>query len=138
MGITGRYDFTGIQKAMRAAISALIAGTAWGAWLLASPFMPAVNAVEDWATNWLANHGLIILNIGANIVDGKIDQAALDKALDAGIRRVMQGRDKISPAEGKAIDDEVRQAFDKDADVGAVDTSRDVTDSVPKLPAPPV
>ena len=131
MGLTGRYDFKGIQKAMGVAIDALIAGTGWGAWLLASPFMPAVNILRDWLINWLANKGLIILNIGANIVDGSIDQKSLDAALDEGIKRVMQGRAKISATDGKAIDDAVRKAFDADADLGA-------DNSVSKLPGPSV
>ena len=112
-------------------IDSLIAGTGWGAWILASPFRPVVAAVRDLLMNFLANRGLIVLNIGANIVDGSIDQAALDAALDAGIKKVMQGRDKITPAEGKKIDDDVAKAFDRDADLGA-------TDSVSKLPGPPV
>ena len=131
MGITGRYNFPGIQKAMGVLIDSLIAGTGWGAWILASPFRPVVAAVRDLLVNFLANRGLIVLNIGANIIDGNIDQAALDSALDAGIKKVMQGRDKITPAEGKKIDDDVAKAFDRDADLGA-------TDSVSKLPSPPV
>ncbi len=119
MGITGRYNFPGIQKAAGAAIDALLAGTTWGAWILASPFKIVLAPLRDLIVNFLANRGLIILNIGANIVDGAVDQAKLDAALDAGIKRVMQGRDKITPQEGKKIDDDVREAFDKDADLGA-------------------
>lgn len=133
MGITGRYNFPGIQKAASVGINLLLAATTWGAWLIASPFMPAVKIVEDFVVNWLANHGLIVLNIGVNIVDGVLDQAAMDKALDAGIKRVMQGRDKITPAEGKAIDEKVRESFDKDVDLGATNAS-----GVPNVPTPPV
>ncbi len=130
MGITGRYNFPGIQKAMGVAIDALIAGTGWGAALLASPFMPIVQFFVNALDNYLANRGLILLNIGINIVDGVIDQRNLDEAIDAGIRRVMQGRDTITLAEGLAIDDEVRKAFDANADLGA--------DGLSKLPGPPV
>lgn len=119
MGLTGRYDFKGIQKAMGRLIDGLLIGTKWGAWLLASPFKPVIDKLRDMLVNYLANRGLIILNIGANIVDGVLDQKALDRALDEGIRKVMQGRDKITPAEGRAIDDKVREAFDKNADIDA-------------------
>ncbi len=125
MGITGRYNFPGIQKAAGAAIDALLAGTTWGAWILASPFKIVLAPLRDLIVNFLANRGLIILNIGANIVDGAVDQAKLDAALDAGIKRVMQGRDKITPQEGKKIDDDVRKAFDKDADLGASGSGTD-------------
>lgn len=120
MGITGRYNFPGMQKAANFAINTALAATSWGSWLLASKiFAPAFNVALGLIDNWLLNHGLIIINIEANIIDGKIDQKALDNAMDSGIKRVMQGRDKITPAEGKAIDDEVRKAFDKDADLDA-------------------
>lgn len=133
MGITGRYNFPGMQKLASAGINLLLAATTWGAWLIASPLMPAVTIVEGWIVNWLANHGLIVLNVGVNIVDGVLDQAAMDKALDAGIKRVMQGRDKITPADGKAIDDKVREAFDKDIDLGATNAS-----SVPNFSTPSI
>lgn len=131
MGITGRYDFKGIQKAVGVAIDALLAATTWGAWILASPFRPVVTLTENMLTNFLANRGLILLNIGAIIVDGEIDQTRLDSALDAGIKRVQQGRDKITPAEGAKIDADVVKAFDADADFGA-------SNSVPDVPVTPV
>lgn len=131
MSLTGRYDFKGIQKATGALIDSLIAGTGWGAWILASPFKPFIAAIRDLLVNFLANRGLIIINIGVNIVDGVLDQKALDSALEAGITKVMKGRDKITPAEGKKIDDEVRKAFDRDADLGA-------DDGVSKFPGPPI
>lgn len=132
MGLTGRYNFPGIQKAAGVAIDALLAGTTWGAWILASPFKIVLAPLRNLIVNFLANRGLIILNIGANIVDGVVDQKGLDMAIDAGLKRVMQGRDTITPEEGKAIDDEVRKAFDEDADLGAADSG------VSKLPGPSV
>lgn len=119
MGLTGRYNFPGMQKIAKAAINAALATTTWGAWILASPFKIILSPLADFLVNWLANHGLILLNIGANIIDGVIDQKALDKALNDGIQKVLQGRDKITPAQGKAIDDAVRKAFDEDADLDA-------------------
>ncbi len=118
---------------MGVAIDTLLAGTAWGAWIIASPFKPVLDVIRDQIDNWLINHGLIILNVGANIIDGTLDQKALDAALDAGIKKVMQGRDKLTAAQGKAIDDDVRKAFDKDADLGASDSA-----GVSKLPGPPI
>lgn len=131
MGITGRYNFPGIQKAAGVAIDALLAGTTWGAWILASPFKIVLAPLRDLIVNLLANQGLILINVGLNIVDGVVDQAKLDDALDAGIKRVMQGRDKITAKEGKAIDDKVREAFDRDADLGTSDSmSNDATPPV--------
>lgn len=131
MGITGRYSFPGFQKAAGIAIDGLLAGTSWGAWILASPFKIIIQSIRDLIVNFLVNRGLIVLNIGEAIVDGMVDQSKLDDAVDAGIKKVMQGRDKITPAEGKAIDDKIRAAFDADADLGS-------TAGLSKLPGPPV
>lgn len=121
MGLTGRYDFKGIQKLSGRLIDGLLVGTGWGAWLLASPFKPIVNLFRDLIINFLANRGIILLNVIVNDVTGEIDQAAFDKSIDEGLRKVLQGRDKITPKEGQAIDDNVRKAFDKSADLGAAD-----------------
>lgn len=123
MGVTGRYDFKGIQKLVSVGINAFLATTAWGVWLLASPFRGFINALEDAAVNFLVNRGLIVLNIGAITIDGTVDQTKLDSALNDAFQKLQQGRDKLTLAEGKAIDDEVREAFDKDADIGAVNAT---------------
>lgn len=123
MGITGKYSFTGIQAAALAAIKAAIATTTWGASLLASGvfkfFLPVIDAIAKWGINWLANRGLIVINVGADFFNGEFDQARFDKAIDDGLTRVMQGRDKITPADGKKIDDDVIAATDKFVDFGA-------------------
>jgi hypothetical protein len=132
MGLTGRYDFKNIQRAVGRLIDGVLAGTSWGAWLLASPFRPLIDIAKNLAINWLVNHGLIILNVGANIIDGKIDQDVLDQALTDALQKLQIGRDKITPEQGKAIDDEVIQAFDRDADINSANVG------VPNVPAPPV
>jgi hypothetical protein len=132
MGLTGRYDFKGFQRAVGLLIDGLLAGTSWGAWLLASPFKPLLEIAKNLIINWIANHGLIVLNVGANIIDGKIDQSVLDAAVDAALEKLKIGRDKITPEAGKAIDDDVRKAFDRDADISAANFG------VPDVSAPPV
>lgn len=123
MSVTGKYNFPGIQKAGVAAIEAILAATTWGAALLASPFVAFFRPAEEYLLgliiNKLANQGLIVLNLGAIYVNGEIDQGLLDKALDEGIKKVELGRDKLSAAEGKAIDDEVIKEARRDIDFGA-------------------
>ncbi len=135
MGITGKYNFPGLQKAGRIAITAALAASSWGAALLASPWFKFFAPVEDEAINTainiLANQGLIILNIGAIFVDGKFDQSAFDKAMADGIQKIQLGRDKLTPEQGKAIDDAIRKAFDNDVDLGA-------TTGMSNISAPPV
>lgn len=119
MGLTGRYDFPGIQKAVRRSIELLAASTTFGAWLIASPFKPVIDAIENLIINWLVNRGLIIIDIGAVMVEGKVNQSKLDAALDAAFEKMKVGRDKITPEEGAKIDAETTQAFDQFADVNA-------------------
>ncbi len=114
MGFAGKYNFPGIQKAGVAAFHAALATTSWGTSLLASTwfvfFKPIENKLLEWAINWMANKGLIILNLGAIYVNGEIDQKLFDKALDDGLKKIEQGRDKLTAAQGKSIDDEVMAA----------------------------
>ena len=135
MGLSGRYNFPGMQKAANFAINTALAATSWGAWLLASPFKPAFTAALDFLDNWLINHGLILINLEMNIVDGKIDQKTLDDSMDRGLEKLKMGRDKITAAQGKAIDDDVKQAFDADADL---DASISDTGGVPNVSSAPL
>lgn len=133
MGLTGRYNFPGMQKAANFAINTALATTTWGAAILASPFKPAFTAFLNLLDNWLINHGLIIINLEMNIVDGKIDQKRFDASMDRGLEKLKLGRDKITAAQGKAIDDEVVAAFDEDADLGAAPPNL-----VPDVPSAPL
>lgn len=123
MALSGKYDFKGIQKAGAAAIEAALATTTWGASFISGAFFKIFKPVEDLlidtAVNWLANKGLIVLNLGGNWVNGEIDQASLDRSIDEGLKRVQLGRDKLTAAQGKAIDDAVINAADKFIDFGA-------------------
>lgn len=134
MDLTGRYNFPGMQKAANFAINTALAATSWGSWLVTSKiFGPAFTAFLNLIDNFLINHGLILINLEMNIVDGKLDQKAFDDSMDRGLEKLKMGRDKITAAQGKAIDDEVVAAFDKDADLDAT-----ATNGVSKLPGPPI
>lgn len=131
MGLTGRYDFKGIQKATGALIDALIAGTGWGAWILASPFRPIIAAIRDLVVNFLVNRGLIVIDVAAVLVNGKINESKLTDALNSAFEKLKVGRDKITPEEGAKIDAETTEAFDQFADVP-------MADGVSNLPGPSV
>lgn len=143
MGITGKYNFPGIQKAAKAAIEAALAATTWGSSILASVwfkfFSPAEDMLIDDAINFLANQGLIVLNLGAIYVNGQIDQGLFDQALDEGLKRVENGRDKLTAQQGKAIDDDVIKAARKFIDFGAADSvSVDANSGLQSGSNPPV
>ncbi len=110
-----------------------LASTTWGAALLASSwfkfFGPAEDILIDNAINFLANQGLIVLNLGAIIVNGEVDQTLFDQALDEGLKRVELGRDKLSPEEGAKIDQDVIAAARRFINFGASDGVSDASDS---------
>lgn len=111
MGITGKYDFPGIQKAGAAAIKALIASTSWGAIILSWPIVPSIiDFLDKQLVNYLANEGLIVLNIAASMVEGEIDQKAFDNAMDQALEQVANAKGGLTDAQKKSIDDAVIKA----------------------------
>lgn len=112
MGLTGRYDFPGIKKWGAKGLTLALSSTAWGAWLVKTPFVRTlVDAFLEQTVNWLANKGLIVLNIGAIYFEGEFDQKAFDQALDEGLRAVKTG--SLTPEQMKEIDEKVRIAARK-------------------------
>jgi hypothetical protein len=102
--------------------------------LVASPFKPAIDVIEDLVTNWLINRGLIVIDIGAVMIEGKVDQALLDNALDLAFEKLKVGRDKITPQEGSKIDAETTQAFDQFADIHSTNPDNDGVPNVSSTP----
>jgi len=106
---TGKYNFPGIRKAGAVAIKAALASSPLGG-LLVGPLGPALAVSLEWLSEWLANRGIILLNVGAFEINGHFDQAAFDKAMDAGLSRLESG-ETISPEEMRAIDEKVKEAM---------------------------
>lgn len=115
MGATGKYDFPGIKAWGAKGLEALISTTTWGAALLTK--VPLVGMIIDGAfellVNFLANKGLVILNIGAIIIDGNFDQKSFDQAMDAAIKASGTHPDDLTDQQKKAIDDTVIKALRK-------------------------
>lgn len=109
MPISGKYNFQGIKEKGALGIKLALSSTGWGAAFLK---VPLSTTVLEFVTNWLANKGLIVMNLGTYYVGGELDQAALDKAIDAGIRAIESG-EQMSPERIKEIDDAVIKAADK-------------------------
>lgn len=108
MGLTGKYDLKGFQKAGRVGLKAALASSSFGAALTKLGMSSIIGWVGEVASNWAANKGLVILNLGANYVNGELDQKAFDKAIDEGLLRLEQGQ--VTQSEGEAIDETVRKA----------------------------
>ncbi len=113
MALSGKYDFRGIKKLGGAGLRVALASSPYTAWFIRLGSF--ADLVLEFAANWLANKGLLVLNVGANYVSGEIDQKQLDAALDSAFEQITikGGREKLTPAERKAIDDEVIKAARK-------------------------
>lgn len=109
MGFTGKYDFPGIKKLGVSGLRIALASSPYTAWVLKGGKL--TDAILGAGITWLANKGLVILNTGAFYVNGELDQKALDKAIDNGIKRVQAGG--LTPQQMKEIDDAVIEAADR-------------------------
>jgi ABC-type branched-subunit amino acid transport system substrate-binding protein len=107
LGLSGKYDFKGIKRLGAAVLRGALSSSPYTAWLVRFPAL--TNFILEFLTNWLANKGLLVLNVIAIEVEGAIDQKGLDEAIDKAINeiKVKGGKDKLTPEEKKAIDDEV-------------------------------
>jgi hypothetical protein len=113
LGLTGKYDFKGIKKfGAKGILLALNAIPAVGKWLTKIPFLRTlVSGASELFVNWLANNGLMVINIGAIAIDGVIDQNRFDNAIEDGLAKIrIPG---ATPEQKKAIDDEVINAIRK-------------------------
>lgn len=108
MNPSGRYDFQGIKKAGAAALAVALASSPSTAWILKGGKLTKL--ILEFVANLLANNGLVILNLGSIYVEGHFDQKQFDAVLQDGLDKLKLGKDKITPEQGKAIDDAVRDA----------------------------
>lgn len=113
MGIAGKYDFKGIKKYGAKGLIAALASTTWGAWVALPWVSPFFDLAFQFLANWLANKGLVMLNIAAIAVDGEWTQKDFDSAIDNALNQVAIPGSKLTPDQMKAIDDKVIQAFKK-------------------------
>jgi hypothetical protein len=107
MPTSGKYDFKGIKKLGASGLRLALGSSPYLAWVLKFPSLSSF--ILEFMTNYLANKGLIILNIGAVHYLGPKDQKQFDEGIDQAIEkiRIKGGRDKLTPKEIEAIDNEV-------------------------------
>lgn len=117
MGLSGKYDFRGIKKLGAAGIRSALSSVP-----ALAPFVSSrlTDLVLEFLTNWLANKGLVILNVGGNYLEGELDQKAFDREMDDAIREITAagGADALSPQRKKEIDDAVIRSARKFIRIG--------------------
>ena len=110
MPLSGKYDFKGIKKfGAKGLLLALETVPVVGKllkWGLRAP----LEILLEWCVNWLANKGLVVLNIAAIAVEGEWDQKQFDDAMERAFKQIEAGGGKLTPEQIKAIDDEVIKA----------------------------
>jgi hypothetical protein len=113
MGLSGKYDFRGIKKVGAAGLRRALALSPYTSWTLMGGAF--TDLILEFLSNWLANNGLLVLNLGAIIVDGHVDFKQLDAAWDKAFEEITAGggTGKLTAAQKKAIDDEVIKAARK-------------------------
>ena len=105
-----KYDFQGIKKQGASGLMLALASDPATIWMTRVPF---ITKMLEMGVNWLANKGLVVLNIGAIYVNGEIDQALLDRSIEDGLRKVEQPGVSLTPEQIKEIDDAVIKAADR-------------------------
>lgn len=108
--MSGKYNFSGIKEMGASGLRGAALSSPYTAWI--NKFGSLSTLFYEFLANWLANKGLIILNLGAIAIDGHFDQKAFDKALDKAYADIENagGVSKLTPEEIKAIDNEVIKA----------------------------
>lgn len=113
MPTSGKYDFKGIKKYGAMGLSMALASTSFGGVLQVWGVKHVADLLLEWLANWLANKGLMVLNIGAIYVEGKWDQKEFDSSMDEAFKQIQSSEGKLTPEQQKAIDDKVIEAFRK-------------------------
>ncbi len=118
-----KHKFKGIGKA---GALLMFAG------LAASPFAVITNGIAGKITFWLleqlsmwmADKGLIILNIGAAKINTLSEQQDFDGSFEQAFKEIHENNDRLTDEQKKAIDDKVISAFRKFATFGELRDGR--------------
>lgn len=110
MALFGKYNFKGIKKQGAEGLKLALASSPATIWIAK---IPLINNLLEPFVNWLANNGLVILNIGAIYVNGKVDQSLLDRSIDEGLKKVQNSNGNLTPEQIKEIDNAVIEAANR-------------------------
>ena len=113
MALTGKYNFKGIKKSGKAGVKAALALSPWTSWLLSLGSL--LDLGIELCLNWLANRGLVVLNVGLDAIQGSKDQKGFDDAMDEAYRQITNagGVENLTPEQIKELDDAIIKATRK-------------------------
>lgn len=115
-GPATKYSFDGIGGASASLVLGALAANPSTLWLTTG----FIGSVVRWCLtrlfSMLASTGLVILNVGAERIQGLIEQHDFDNSFDSAEKLLAAARDAhqtLSPEQIKAIDDPVIRSFRK-------------------------
>lgn len=106
-----KHDFDGIAGAGASLVFNALRGSG-ASFLTWGIFGSITFFVLKKLFNFLANQGLVILNLGADLVSTQVEKHKFDKALEEAIEKV-KNKQNLTKEEMDAIDEPVRAAFRK-------------------------
>lgn len=107
-----KYQFDGISKITATLLFTTIAASPMS--FLTTGFIGKITFyLLKRISNWLANQGLAILNVGVDAIKIAQEKKAFDRAIEEAINKVLEAKHKLTKEEQDAIDDPVKKAFRK-------------------------
>ncbi len=108
-----KYDFRGIKALGAKSLLLALSSNPYFIWLERFKLTGILEILLEWLVNYLANQGLILLNLGAIYVEGHFDQKAFDAHMEEALQKVEIGRGRLTIEQVKEIDDAVIKAARK-------------------------
>lgn len=105
-----KYQFDGIARFNATLIFTALASTGWGAPLTTGLLGKLVFFFLKKFGNWFANQGLALLNIGIDHIKIASEKSNYEQVFAEALAEVQANKNKLTPAQRKAIDDKVKRA----------------------------
>lgn len=107
-----KYRFEGIGALGATLIFAGIAASPLS-WLTNGVIGKFVYAVLQYACMWLADKGIIIMNIGIADLKTLSEKSGFDGSFEDAFKEIHEKKERLTPEDKKRIDDKVIDAFRK-------------------------
>ena len=105
-----KYQFDGVSKFSAVMIFTSLASSPF-AFLTTGILGKFTFFILEKISNWLANKGLILLNVGVNYIAVLNQQGDYDKTIEEAIKKVKDNPGRLTDAQKKAIDQPVIDSF---------------------------
>lgn len=108
-----KYKFNGVAKLSATLVFTALASQGWGVPLTTGIVGKFVFWLLTKHYNWMANQGLALANIGADLILVTMEQGDYDSAISDGLKKVLATKRKLTKEEVDAINAPVKAAARK-------------------------